>query len=127
VLFNILPPLSRQLGLSAIETTGIFSISALIWVFTSAFWGARSDRWGRKPIMLMGLIAFAVSFALFATVILAGLQRWLPAFAIFWLRSVPRSLYCLLGSGTAPASQAYVADRTTPQERLSGVATIGSA
>src|SRR5438309_1702422 len=39
VLFNILPPLSRQLGLSTIETTGIFSISALLWVFTSAYWG----------------------------------------------------------------------------------------
>ena len=127
VLFNILPPLSRQLGLSTIATTGIFSISALLWVFTSAFWGAKSDHWGRKPIMLMGLIAFALSFGLFATVILAGLNRWLPVAAIFPLLIVTRSVYGLLGSGTAPASQAYVADRTTPQERLSGVATIGSA
>src|SRR5690242_19552114 len=30
VLFNILPPLSRQLGLSEIETTGTFSVSAAI-------------------------------------------------------------------------------------------------
>src|SRR5579864_3553865 len=51
--FTILPPLSRQLGLSEIETTGIFSVSAAIWVVTSAFWGKLSDRWGRKPIMLM--------------------------------------------------------------------------
>src|SRR5215467_1513222 len=83
VLFNILPPLSRQLGLSEIETTGIFSVSAAIWVVTSAFWGKLSDRWGRKPVMLMGLVAFATSFALFATVILAGLKHWLPAVAIF--------------------------------------------
>jgi len=127
VLFNILPPLSRQLGLSEIETTGIFSVSAAIWVVTSAFWGKKSDRWGRKPIMLMGLVAFAASFALFATVILAGLNHWLPAVAIFPLLILTRSVYGLLGSGTAPASQAYVADRTTPRERLSGVATIGSA
>ena len=127
VLFNILPPLSRQLGLSTIETTGIFSISALLWVFTSAYWGARSDHWGRKPVMLMGLIAFALSFALFATVILAGLNHWLPVIAVFPLLIVTRSVYGLFGSGTAPASQAYVADRTTPHERLSGVATIGSA
>jgi MFS family permease len=127
VLFNILPPLSRQLGLSEIETTGIFSVSAAIWVVTSAFWGKLSDRWGRKPIMLIGLVAFAMSFGLFATVILAGLNHWLPAFAIFPLLILTRSIYGLLGSGTAPASQAYVADRTTRQERLSGVATIGSA
>ena len=127
VLFNILPPLSRQLGLSTIETTGIFSISALVWVFTSAYWGAKSDHWGRKPVMLMGLVAFALSFALFATVVLAGLKHWLPVIAVFPLLIATRSVYGLFGSGTAPASQAYVADRTTPQERLSGVATIGSA
>lgn len=127
VLFNILPPLSRELGLSEVETTGIFSVSALIWVFTSTYWGAKSDHWGRKPIMLMGLIAFATSFALFATVIYAGLQKWLPVAVIFPLLVITRSLYGLLGSGTAPASQAYVADRTTPEERYQSVATIGSS
>jgi MFS family permease len=127
VLFNILPPLSRQLGLSEIQTTGIFSISALVWVFTSAYWGKKSDQWGRKPIMLMGLCAFALSFALFATVILAGLRHWLPVALIFPLLITTRSVYGILGSGTSPASQAYVADRTTREERLSGVATIGSA
>jgi MFS family permease len=127
VLFNILPPLSRQLGLTAIETTGIFSVSALVWVVTSTYWGAKSDHWGRKPVMLMGLIAFATSFALFATVMLAGLNHWISAALIFPLLIGTRAIYGLFGSGTAPASQAYVADRTTPQERLQGVATIGSA
>jgi MFS family permease len=109
VLFNILPPLSRQLGLSEVQTTGIFSISALVWVFTSAYWGKKSDQWGRKPIMLMGLCAFATSFALFATVILGGLRHWLSAFLIFPLLITTRSIYGILGSGTSPASQAYVA------------------
>jgi MFS family permease len=77
--------------------------------------------------MLMGFFAFAASFALFATVILSGLRHWLPAVAIFPLLIATRSVFGLLGSGTAPASQAYVADRTTAKERLSGVATIGSA
>ncbi len=127
VLFNILPPLSRQLGLSAVETTSVFAVSAAIWVITSTFWGKKSDHWGRKPVMLLGLISFAASFALFASVMLGGLEHWLPAFAVFPLMIVTRSLYGLLGSGTQPASQAYVADRTTAQERLKGVATVGSA
>jgi MFS family permease len=127
VLFNILPPLSRQLGLSPFQTTSIFSVSALIWVFTSTYWGKKSDIWGRKPVMLLGLIAFAASFALFASVMLAGLNKWIPAVLVFPLLIVTRSIYGTLGSGTSPASQAYVADRTTAQERLSGVATIGSA
>ena len=127
VLFNILPPLSRQLGLSTVQTTSVFAVSAAVWVVTSTFWGKKSDRWGRKPIMLLGLLAFAASFALFATVMLGGLRHWIPAIAVFPLMIASRSIYGLLGSGTQPASQAYVADRTTPAERLQGVATVGSA
>ncbi len=127
VLFNILPPLSRQLHLSEVQTTSVFAISAAIWVVTATYWGRKSDHWGRKPVMLLGLLSFAASFALFASVMLAGLNNWLPAVAIFPLMIITRSVYGLLGSGTQPASQAYVADRTTPQERMQGVATVGSA
>jgi MFS family permease len=127
VLFNILPPLSRQLHLSAVQTTSVFAVSAAIWVVTATYWGRISDHWGRKPVMLLGLLSFAASFALFASVMLGGLEHWLPAFAVFPLMILTRSLYGAHGSGTQPASQAYVADRTTPQERLKGVATIGSA
>jgi MFS family permease len=94
---------------------------------TSTYWGKKSDRWGRKPVMLLGLLSFAASFALFASVMLGGLRHWLPAVAVFPLMIITRSLYGAFGSGTQPASQAYVADRTTPQERLQGVATVGSA
>ena len=127
VLFNILPPLSRQLGLTEVMTTTVFAVSALVWVITSTYWGKKSDHWGRRPVMLLGLLSFAASFALFATVMLGGLRHWLPAVAIFPLLILARSLYGLLGSGTQPAAQAYVADRTTPQERMQGVATVGSA
>jgi MFS family permease len=127
VLFNILPPLSRQLGLSEVKTTTVFAVSALVWVITSTYWGKKSDHWGRRPVMLLGLLSFAASFALFATVMLGGLRHWLPVVAIFPLLILARSLYGLLGSGTQPAAQAYVADRTTAQERMQGVATVGSA
>jgi MFS family permease len=127
VLFNILPPLSRQLNLSAVQTTSIFAVSAAVWVVSSTFWGRKSDHWGRKPVMLLGLLAFAASFALFASVMLGGLRHWISAAAVFPLLIASRSLYGLLGSGTQPASQAYVADRTMPAERLQGVATVGSA
>jgi MFS family permease len=127
VLFNILPPLSRQLNLSEVQTTSVFAVSAAIWVVSATYWGKRSDHWGRKPVMLLGLVAFAVSFALFASVMLAGLKHWIPAVLVFPFMILARSLYGSLGSGTSPAAQAYVADRTTPQERLQGMATVGSA
>src|SRR5690242_18375993 len=52
VLFAILPPLSRKLGLTEVQTSTIFGVSALIWVFTSTYWGKKSDIWGRKPVMI---------------------------------------------------------------------------
>jgi MFS family permease len=127
VIYTILPSLKGQLGLSPFQVTSIFAASALIWIFSSAFWGARSDIWGRKPVMLAGLVAFAVSFAAFASTMLAGLNHWIPAAAIFPLMIASRCIYGTFGSGTSAAAQAYVADRTTPKERLSGVAIISMA
>ncbi len=127
VIYTILPPLGRQLGLGPLQITSIFAVSATIWIFSSAFWGLRSDRWGRKPVMLLGLIAFAISFACFASAMLAGVYRWIPAALIFPLLIFSRSIYGTFGSGTSAAAQAYVADRTTPHERLHGIAIISMA
>ncbi len=127
VIYTILPSLHGALGLTPFQVTAIFAASALIWIFSSAFWGARSDIWGRKPVMLGGLIAFAVSFAAFASTMLAGLNHWIPVAAIFPLMIASRCIYGTFGSGTSAAAQAYVADRTTPSERLHGVAIISMA
>jgi len=48
----------------------------------------------------------------------------LPALVIFPLLIASRCIYGGFGSGTSAAAQAYVADRTSPEERLGGVATI---
>ncbi|HEY2034394.1 MAG TPA: MFS transporter [Rhizomicrobium sp.] len=127
VIYTILPPLGRSLGLGPMQITSIFAVSATIWIFSSAFWGLRSDRWGRKPVMLLGLVAFAVSFACFASAMLAGLYKWIPAALIFPALIFSRSIYGTFGSGTSAAAQAYVADRTTPKERLHGIAIISMA
>ncbi|HEY2069146.1 MAG: MFS transporter [Rhizomicrobium sp.] len=127
IIYTILPPLGRQLGLGPFQVTTIFAASAAIWIFSSAFWGVRSDRWGRKPVMLLGLIAFALSFGAFATTMLAGLHHWLWATLVFPLMVASRCIYGTFGSGTSAAAQAYVADRTTPRERLRGVAIISMA
>lgn len=127
VIYTILPPLGRQLGLGPMQITTIFAASAVIWIFSSAFWGKRSDRWGRKPVMLQGLAAFAVSFACFATVMHAGMNKWLPAFLIFPAMIFSRCIYGTFGSGTSASAQAYVADRTAPHERLRGISIISMA
>ncbi len=127
LFFGVFPPIAKGLGVSAFETTMIFSLSALLWVLTSPFWGVRSDFVGRKPIILMGLVGFGVSTFGFAIVVMAGMWGWLSLALMFPLLISVRAIFGTFGSGTMPAAQAYVADRTSRSERASGVASIGAA
>jgi MFS family permease len=127
MLFAILPPAARQIGISPFEVSTIFATSATIWVFVSPMWGRRSDVTGRRPVILIGLLGFSLSMILLATVIEIGLWQLLPAMAVYPLMIAARSVFALLGSGTGPASQAYVADRTSISERTAGVALMSAA
>ncbi len=127
MLFAILPPAAREIGLSPFQVSTIFASSAAIWVFVSPWWGRRSDRVGRRPIILIGLLGYALSMALLATMIKVGVAKLLPVMAVYPLMVASRCLFALFGSGTGPASQAYVADRTTRSERTAGVALVNAA
>ncbi len=127
LFFAVLPPIARELGMTEFETTMIFSLSALLWILTSTFWGIRSDLVGRKPIMLVGLIGFGVSTVGFAFVVMVGMWGWVSLGLMFPLLISTRAIFGIFGSGTMPAAQAYVADRTTRKERASGVASLGAA
>ena len=127
MLFSILPPAARVIGLSPFQVSTIFATSASIWVFVSPWWGRRSDVTGRRKVILIGLLGFALSMTLLATVIEAGVHRWLPPLIVYPLMVASRSVFALVGSGTGPASQAYVADRTSRMERTAGVALVNAA
>jgi MFS family permease len=127
MLFSILPPAAREIGLSPFQVSTIFATSATLWVFISPMWGRRSDVVGRRKIILIGLLGFALSMTALATVIEIGLARWLPAIVVYPLMVASRSLFALFGSGTGPASQAYVADRTSRADRTAGVALVNAA
>ena len=127
MLFSILPPAARAIGISPFQVSTIFATSASIWVFISPMWGRRSDVSGRRTVMLIGLLGYALSMTLLATVIKIGTLGLLPPLIIYPLLIASRSVFALIGSGTGPASQAYIADRTTRAERTAGVALVSSA
>jgi MFS family permease len=127
LMFAILPPLARELGLSELGVGSIFAVSAFIWVFSSAYWGAKSDVWGRRPVILLGLAAFGISTLAFASVMSFGLMGLIAPMATWILLVTTRSIFGIFGSGSFPASQAYIADRTTAQERTDGMATLNAA
>lgn len=127
MLFSILPPAARDIGITPFQVSMIFATSASLWVFVSPAWGRRSDRAGRRQVIIIGLLGYALSMALLALMIDVGRKHLLPALAVFPLMIASRCIFALLGSGTGPASQAYIADRTTRSERTAGVALVSAA
>lgn len=127
IVFSVLPPLARDMGLSNLQTGLIFMISACFWVVSGPRWGRASDRHGRKPFVIIGLVGFAISMALFSCMIRLGLVGAVSGFPLFLLLVCTRSIYGLLGAAGPPAAQAYIADRTTVSGRTSGMASFAAA
>jgi len=123
----VLPPLSRELNLPDWMAAAIFALSAFFWSATSPFWGKQSNRLGRRPVAALGLAGYAVSMLLLYLSGLAAMTGMMTnIFLIFTCLAVSRSFFGLFGSGTNPAAQAYVADRTSQAERRSEIAFISS-
>lgn len=127
MLFSILPPAARQIGITPFQVSTVFATSATLWVFISPWWGRRSDVRGRRPIMIIGLCGYALSMFALAVVIEIGMLGLLPAVLIYPLLIVARCQFAIFGSGTGPAAQAYVADRTSRHDRTAGVALVSAA
>ena len=92
--------------------TGVFALGQLLF---APVWGRRSDRTGRRPLLLIGIAGYAVAKVLF------GLATSL------WLLYLARILGGILSSAALPVAAAYVADMTTEQERAQGMASLGTA
>jgi DHA1 family tetracycline resistance protein-like MFS transporter len=97
-----------QLGL-------LMAIFSIMQFFFSPLWGRVSDRIGRRPVIIVGLIGSVVCYALFG--IAALQQSW-------WLLFVSRAGAGIAGA-TISTAAAYIADVTTKENRAKGMALIG--
>lgn len=123
----VIPPLTRTLELPDWMAGAIFSLSALCWSLSSPFWGKRSNQYGRRRIASFGLAGYSLSMFLLLLSSWAAISEWITApFAIFACLALSRSVFGLIGSGSSPSAQAYVADRTDPSERQSQIAFVTS-
>lgn len=127
IVFSVLPPLAREIGLSNFQTGFIFTLSACAWVFLGPVWGRMSDRHGRKPFIIAGMIGYAGSMTLFGGSIYLGLAGVLSGLPLYLLIVATRSIYGLVGSAGPPAAQAYIADRTSKKDRTAGIAGFSAA
>src|ERR1041384_815519 len=92
-LISVLPPIGRPIGIPDEMVGAIFSLSALLWAFSSPRGAVASDRHGRKPLMMVGLAGFMVSMALFGMVVSAGLKHLATPTVIFVAFLLCRALF----------------------------------
>jgi len=92
------------------------SFSAMQFLFLP-IWGRLSDRWGRRPIVIIGLAGSTFFYAMFGVATI-----WQSLLGLFVTR---------IGAGIAGATistaQAFIADCTAKQDRAKGMALIGAA
>jgi MFS family permease len=126
-LLSVLPSIGREIGIPDPMVAAIFSLSALLWAIGSPFWARQSDVHGRKPLIMLGLVGFAVSMFLCGLVVSAGLHKLASPMIIFLLFLFARALFGMIGSASNPATQAYMAERTSRQERTQAMAVLAGA
>ncbi|MCU6709005.1 MFS transporter [Paenibacillus sp. J5C_2022] len=97
-----------------IHTGLMLALYSAVGFIMSPLWGRWSDRIGRRPILLVGLVGFSVSFLLFG---LAGES--------LLLMYLSRAMGGLFSGAVASVIVAYVADITPPEKRTKGMGLVG--
>lgn len=115
LILPVMPFYMENLGAGGRELGWLTAVYALTQTVCAPFWGALSDRIGRKPIISVGIIGYAISLFLF------GLA------SSFWALFIARSLSGILSSATSVASLAYVGDSSSEDERSKNMSQLGAA
>jgi len=127
VLFVLLQPISREIGFDESWVGWIVALSAASMALIQPTWGRVSDKWGRKAVIIFGLLAYAITTALFAFILQVGLWGWVAPLPLLAMLILARLAYGLTSSGIQPAASAFVADTTTGKKRTQGLAMVGAA
>lgn len=127
VLFPVLAPLGREMGLSEFQITAIIGASSLTVFLSSPRWGRLSDTLGRKRIILTGIFGFTAGTVLFNSTLHAGLAGWITGTTLFIALMVTRVMHASVMSATMPAANAYMADVTSAANRTKGMGAAGAA
>lgn len=127
LVFAILAPLGREVHLGELQITSIIAISALVFGVAAPIWGRFSDRVGRKPVIITGLVGYTIGTLLFTSVFYAGLTGLLAGTLLYAVLLAARCSQSVIMSATGPAATAYAADNTSRDQRTRTMARLGTA
>ena len=115
MIIPILPFLVEKFGGSGVAMGMLMAIFSLMQFIFSPFWGDLSDRYGRKPLLILGTLGNGL------TMIGFGLSTNLEMLYVF------RALGGILSSATLPTAMAFIGDSTNEKERGGGMGIVGAA
>lgn len=114
IVLPLLPSYGAKYGASDAEIGGLVASYSLVQLLLAPWWGRLSDKIGRRPVLLIGLVGSAVSYLLFG---FAG------SFLVLLLSRVVSG-----GCGSiVNVAQATLADVTPPERRARAMGLIGAA
>jgi MFS transporter, DHA1 family, tetracycline resistance protein len=113
IIIPILPNLSVGLtgNKSSLAVAGVYALFNFIF---APLWGSLSDKYGRRPIILVSILLTAGANFMFGYV------------TTFWLLIIQRAL-AGIGSANISAANAYIADISTPENRTKNMGLVGAA
>ncbi len=114
IIIPMTPFWAERFGASPALVTLLFATYSAFALVFSFVWGWVSDKWGRKPVLILSLMGSVMSFA------------WLGLADALWMLFAARALGGVFGANIAVA-QAYVADITPPEARAKGMGMMGAA
>lgn len=114
LIMPVMPFYAESLGANATQLGFLYASYSITQFLFSPFWGRMSDRTGRRPIILWGLLGFSITF------VILGFAR-----SLAFLFSA-RLLGGALSSASGPASMASMADVTDDHERGEGMSLLGA-
>nr|WP_281175941.1 MFS transporter [Domibacillus tundrae] len=115
IIIPVLPFYAENMGASPAELGWLMAVYSVMQLLFTPVWGRVSDRIGRKPVMMIGIIGLALSFFLMAVS------------SSLWMLFAARIIGGFLSAANMPTVMAYVADVTTPEDRGKGMGIIGAA
>ncbi len=114
IIVPLIYPYGKQFGITE-QTLGLLTASfSIAQFFATPVLGSLSDKYGRKPILIISLIGTCISFILFAQA-----RSLMMLFAARILDGIT--------GGNISVAQAMVADTSTPEDRAKNFGIIGSA
>lgn len=115
IIIPVLPFYAQEFGADAVTLGLLMAVYSVMNFIFAPIWGGLSDKIGRKPVLLIGLAGFAMSYFLFAMA------------TQLWMLFATRILAGILSAATMPTVMAYMADITTPETRAKGMGMVGAA